>query len=228
MQTAIITFPGSNCDKDMYGALKSLSGREPLNIWHADTSIPQNVDLIAIPGGFSYGDYLRSGAISARSPIMQEVIKAAEKGTYVLGVCNGFQILTESGLLPGTLLRNKGLKFLCKNVNLKVVNNDSNFTKQYKNQQVVSIPIAHHDGNYFADNDTLIKIEAENRIAFRYCDKDGNVSDLANPNGSIANIAGILSENKRVLGMMPHPERAVDILTGGVDGKNLFEGLLSS
>ncbi len=226
MKTAVITFPGSNCDKDMYGALKHLSGTEPLNIWHADNSIPKNIDLITIPGGFSYGDYLRSGAISARSPVMQEVIKAAQRGVYVLGVCNGFQILTESGLLPGTLLRNKGLKFMCKNVNLQVANNDSSFTKQYGKQQIISIPIAHHDGNYFADNSTLTQIEAENRIAFRYCDGQGNFSEHANPNGSIANIAGILNKNKRVLGMMPHPERAVDILTGGVDGIKLFEGLL--
>jgi len=226
MQTAVITFPGSNCDRDMYVALKAAFSKEPLRIWHADTNLPKNIDLIAIPGGFSYGDYLRSGAIAARSPIMQEVIKAANNGAYVLGVCNGFQVLTESGLLPGTLLRNKNLKFMCKTVALKVANNDAAYTKSYKAGAILNIPIAHHDGNYFASADELKEIEDNGRVAFRYCDKQGNTNNDSNPNGSVHNIAGIFSKNKRVLGMMPHPERAVDVLTGGLDGKKLFEGLL--
>ena len=226
MQTAVITFPGSNCDRDMYVALKANFAKEPLRIWHTETSLPKSLDLIAVPGGFSYGDYLRSGAIAARSPIMQEVIKAANSGTYVLGVCNGFQILTESGLLPGTLLRNKNLKFMCKTVRLKVAKNDAAYTKSYKPDEIIKIPIAHHDGNYFASTETLKEIEGDGRIAFRYCDAAGNTNNDSNPNGSIHNIAGVFSKNKRVLGMMPHPERAVDYLTGGIDGKKLFEGLL--
>jgi phosphoribosylformylglycinamidine synthase I len=225
MQSAVITFPGSNCDHDMYVALKTTYSKEPIRIWHADTSLPKGVDLIAIPGGFSYGDYLRSGAISARSPIMQEVVKAAKNGTYILGVCNGFQILTEAGLLPGTLLRNRDLRFICKTVTIKIANSDAGYTKAYKAEEVLNIPIAHHDGNYFASIDVLKEIEDNGRIAFKYCDKDGNVNNVSNPNGSLQNIAGIFSENKRVLGMMPHPERAVDALTGGIDGKKLFEGL---
>ncbi len=226
MQTAVITFPGSNCDRDMYDALKNIMGKNPIRIWHAETSLPENIDLIAIPGGFSYGDYLRSGAIAARSPIMQEVIKAAQRGVYVLGVCNGFQVLTESGLLPGTLLRNRGLKFICKTVSLQVANNDAAFTKNYKAGEVLSIPVAHHDGNYFASSEILKEIEGNNQVAFRYSDLGGNVTDVANPNGSLANIAGVFSSNKRVLGMMPHPERAADSLTGGIDGRRLFESLL--
>lgn len=210
----------------MYDALKATFDKEPIRIWHAETSLPKNIDLIAIPGGFSYGDYLRSGAISARSPIMQEVIAAAKRGAYVLGVCNGFQVLTEAGLLPGTLLRNRDLKFMCKTVNLKVANEDSPFTKAYKPGKILHIPIAHHDGNYFASSDTLKEIEGEGRVAFRYCDDAGNTNFDSNPNGSLHNIAGVLGCNKRVLGMMPHPERAVDSLTGGIDGKKLFEGLL--
>lgn len=226
MQTAVITFPGSNCDRDMYDALKAAFSKEPLRIWHAETSLPKGIDLIAIPGGFSYGDYLRSGAISARSPIMQEVIKAANGGAYVLGVCNGFQVLTEAGLLPGTLLRNRNLKFMCKTVALKVVGGNAAFTKVYKDGEIINVPIAHHDGNYFASSETLKEIEDGGRVAFRYCDAAGNTNNDSNPNGSLHNIAGVFSENKRVLGMMPHPERAVDGLTGGIDGKKLFEGLL--
>jgi phosphoribosylformylglycinamidine synthase len=226
MQTAVITFPGSNCDRDMYVALKATFAKEPLRIWHADASLPKGIDLIAIPGGFSYGDYLRSGAIAARSPIMQEVIKAANAGTYILGVCNGFQILTESGLLPGTLLRNKHLKFMCKTVRLKVANNDAVYTRCYTPQEIINVPIAHHDGNYFASAEELKLLEGEGRVAFRYCDAEGFTNYDSNPNGSLHNIAGVLSKNKRVLGMMPHPERAVDMLTGSIDGKKIFEGLL--
>lgn len=226
MQTAVITFPGSNCDRDMYVALKAIMGVPPIRIWHAETSLPKGIDLIAVPGGFSYGDYLRSGAIAARSPIMREVIEAAKKGTYVLGVCNGFQILTETGLLPGTLLRNRDLKFICKTVSLKVASNDSAFTKQYKPAEVINIPIAHHDGNYFANDEVLKELEANDRVAFRYSDNSGNTNNDSNPNGSLHNIAGIFSSNKRILGMMPHPERAIDSLTGSTHGKKLFDGLL--
>lgn len=226
MKTAVITFPGSNCDRDMYTALKACVDKDPIRVWHGDTSFPEGIDLIAVPGGFSYGDYLRSGAIAARSPIMQEVIAAAKRGVYVLGVCNGFQILTETGLLPGTLLRNRNLKFMCKTVSLKVANTDSAFTKKYSAGEVINIPIAHHDGNYFANSEVLEEIESEGRVAFRYSDNTGKVADEFNPNGSIENIAGVLSSNKRVLGMMPHPERAVDALTAGVDGKKLFEGFV--
>lgn len=226
MQAAVITFPGSNCDRDMYSAIHAITGKKPARVWHADTELPKNIDLIAIPGGFSYGDYLRSGAISARSPIMQEVVAAAKRGAYVLGVCNGFQILTEAGLLPGTMLRNRDLKFLCKTVTLKVANNNSLFTKNYETASLIDIPIAHHDGSYFASNDTLTELKNNDQIAFFYSNKNGKIDETNNPNGSIANIAGVLSENKRVLGMMPHPERAIDILTGGTDGRKLFEGLL--
>ncbi len=225
MQAAVITFPGSNCDRDMFVALKSIMGKEPIRIWHAETALPKGIDLIAIPGGFSYGDYLRSGAIAARSPIMREVVAAAGRGVYVLGVCNGFQILTEAGLLPGTLLRNRSLKFTCKTVSLQVASYDSIFTKNYQPGQILNIPIAHHDGNYFAGNDDLKKIEDNQQVAFRYVDENGGVNANGNPNGSMANIAGILSANKRILGMMPHPERAVDALTGGIDGIKLFAGL---
>ncbi|MCE3232238.1 MAG: phosphoribosylformylglycinamidine synthase [Rickettsiaceae bacterium] len=217
MKAAVIIFPGSNCDRDMYSTIERISGKPAAKIWHAETKLPEGLDLIAVPGGFSYGDYLRSGAMASKSPIMQEVIKSAAKGTYILGVCNGFQILTESGLLPGTLLRNKGLKFLCKTVGLEVDNNDTKFTLGYKKGQQVNFPIAHHDGNYFADSETLKSIEDNGQVAFRYTE---------NPNGSQNNIAGIFDKNKRILGMMPHPERASENLTGGVDGLALFEGLL--
>lgn len=216
MKAAVIIFPGSNCDRDMYETIGSVSGKEPLKIWHADTEIPKDIDFIALPGGFSYGDYLRSGAMSAKSPIMNEVVAAAKRGVYIFGVCNGFQVLTEAGLLPGTLMRNENLKFICKDVSLKVANNESDFTKKYANGQDLSIPVAHHDGNYFADSETLKEIETNNQIAFYYND---------NPNGSINNIAGVFDKNKRILGMMPHPERAVDQNTGGTDGLALFEGL---
>jgi phosphoribosylformylglycinamidine synthase len=217
MKTAVIIFPGSNCDRDMYSTLERLSGKPVAKVWHAETSLPEGLDLIAVPGGFSYGDYLRSGAMASKSPIMQEVIKAAGRGVYVLGVCNGFQILTESGLLPGTLLRNSGLKFLCKTATLEVANNDTKFTSEYKKGQQINVPIAHHDGNYFADADTLKSIEDNGQVAFRY---------VENPNGSINNIAGIFDKNKRILGMMPHPERAAEGLVGGVDGLALFKSLL--
>ena len=214
MKAGVITFPGSNCDRDMYIALKK-SFKDVVKIWHKDTKLPQNLDLIAIPGGFSYGDYLRCGAMAANSNIMKEVIKFGENGGYILGVCNGFQILTETGLLPGTLLRNKDIKFISKTVRLKISNKDSKFTKNYK-KQAIDIPIAHHDGNYFCDTDTLKSLEDNKQIAFRYAN---------NPNGSLNDIAGILNKEKNILGMMPHPERAIDEIVGGIDGFGIFESL---
>lgn len=218
MQSAVIIFPGSNCDRDMITTLHNITGKEPITIWHADHTLPDGLDVIAVPGGFSYGDYLRSGAIAARSPIMKEVVKAAEKGVYVFGVCNGFQILTESGLLPGTLMRNTGLKFICNTTGLRVANNKTAYTGAYQKGQTIQIPIAHHDGNYCIDPDGLKQLQDNEQIAFRYID---------NPNGSIDDIAGIVSPNKRVLGMMPHPERAADKLTGGTDGTPFFESMLA-
>ncbi len=217
MKAAVITFPGSNCDRDMYQTIENITGKPATRVWHADTALPAGLDFIALPGGFSYGDYLRSGAMSAKSPIMQEVIKAAEKGTYILGVCNGFQILTEAGLLPGTLMRNRDLKFICREVEIKTENTDSVFTKGYEKGQILNVPVAHHDGNYFTDSDTLKSIEDNGQVAFRYFGK--------NPNGSINDIAGICSKNRRILGMMPHPERAADDITGSTDGKALFDNL---
>ncbi len=204
--------------------MKNCFATPPQKIWHGDSTLPK-LDLIVVPGGFSYGDYLRSGAMAAHSPIMKEVVAHAKRGGMVLGICNGFQILTESGLLPGTLMRNANLKFLCREVFLKVENTDSPFTRSYKKGQIVNYPIAHHDGNYFADEVTLKKLEDGNRIAFRYVTQDGKVTDEANPNGSRNNIAGILNETKNVLGLMPHPERHADINTGGTDGRILFETL---
>lgn len=217
MKSAVITFPGSNCDRDGFTVLKSI-GLDPVAVWHRDSSLPK-VDLVYLPGGFSYGDYLRSGAMAAQSPIMREVKKHVDAGGYVLGVCNGFQVLTESGLLPGILLRNAKLKFLCKEVMLQVENNQTAFTKKYAKGTKINIPIAHHDGNYFADEATLKSLQDNAQIAFTYVD---------NPNGSQHNIAGILNAKKNVLGMMPHPERHAETLLGGIDGKGVFESLLAA
>lgn len=216
MRAAVVVFPGSNCDRDMAVALKA-AGADVTMVWHKDASLPDGVDLVAVPGGFSFGDYLRCGAIAAQSPICHAVVAHANRGGYVLGVCNGFQVLTETGLLPGALMRNSGLKFICKTVDLKVETSDSAFTEGYNAGDIVAYPVAHHDGNYTVDDDTLSQLRDANRIAFTYCD---------NPNGSVADIAGVLSENRRVLGMMPHPERAVDAGHGGTDGQALFRGLL--
>ena len=216
MRAAVIVFPGSNCDRDMAVALRA-AGADVTMVWHKDASLPDGVDLVAVPGGFSFGDYLRCGAIAANSPICKAVVGHAERGGYVLGVCNGFQVLTETGLLPGALMRNAGLKFICKTVDLKVETSSSAFTEGYNAGDNVGFPIAHHDGNYFADADTLARLKDEDRIAFTYAE---------NPNGSVNDIAGILSENRRVLGMMPHPERAVDQGHGGTDGQALFRGLV--
>jgi phosphoribosylformylglycinamidine synthase len=216
-RSAVITFPGSNCDRDMAVALEQVSGTAPHRVWHGDSELPAGLDFIAVPGGFSYGDYLRSGAMAARSPIMQAVIAAAGRGVPVLGVCNGFQILTEAGLLPGALMRNAGIRFVCKEVALRVENSQSLFTSAYSAGQVIRIPVAHHDGNYFADQATLDRLEGEGRVAFRYAEEC---------NGSARDIAGVLNEAGNVLGMMPHPERAIEAAHGSTDGRALFEAAI--
>lgn len=216
MKAAVIQFPGSNCDRDMAVALRN-AGADVSIVWHKDAALPDGVDLVAIPGGFSFGDYLRCGAIAANSPICRAVVAHAGRGGYVLGVCNGFQVLTETGLLPGALMRNAGLKFICKTSTLRVETDQSAFTEGYAPGRNVNIPIAHHDGNYFADDETLARLKGDDRIAFTYVD---------NPNGSRADIAGVLSENRRVLGMMPHPERAAEPAHGKTDGQRLFAGLI--
>ena len=218
MRTAVIVFPGSNCDRDMAVALRDATGREPAMVWHRDTQLP-DVDLVAVPGGFSYGDYLRSGAMAARSPIMRDVIEKANKGVAVLGVCNGFQILTEAGLLPGALMRNANLSFICRDVDLVVENSQTMFSARYDQGSTVRIPVAHHDGNYFADDATLDRLEGEGRVVFRYAEAC---------NGSRRDIAGIVNDAGNVLGMMPHPERLVQTEQGGTDGKRLFEGLIEA
>ena len=215
MHAAVIVFPGSNCDRDLAVAFEA-AGAKVSMVWHKDTALPEGVDIVGIPGGFSYGDYLRCGAIAANSPICGEVAAHAQRGGYVMGICNGFQVLTETGLLPGALLRNAGLKYICKTVGLRVVTSDSAFTSGYHADSVINIPIAHHDGNYYADADTIARLQGEDRVAFTYTD---------NPNGAQADIAGILSANRRVLGMMPHPERAADAGHGGTDGVALFRAL---
>ena len=219
MSSAVLVFPGSNCDRDLAVAIREVTGRAPAMVWHRETELPANTDFIAIPGGFSYGDYLRSGAMAARSPIMRAVVDAAGKGVPVIGVCNGFQVLTEAGLLPGALMRNAGLHFVCRPVGLKVENSQSIFTSAYSAGEEITIPVAHHDGNYQADPETLDRLEAEGRVAFRYT---GVV------NGSARNIAGILNDAGNVLGMMPHPERALEPAHGNSDGRRLFEGLLEA
>lgn len=222
-KAGVVTFPGSNCDRDMAVALEAVSGEKAIRIWHGDADLPDGLDFIALPGGFSYGDYLRSGAMAARSPVLRAVVDAAERGVPVLGVCNGFQVLTESGLLPGALMRNAGQTFVCRTVDLEVANTNSMFTHGFEQGQTLRIPVAHHDGNYFADETTLDALESEDRVAFRYCD---------NVNGSQRGIAGVLSANGRVLGMMPHPERAIEPAAhpslGGEDGKALFENVINS
>ena len=224
MKSAVIVFPGSNREQDVADAIERATGRQAAHIWHRDTELP-DVDLIVLPGGFSYGDYLRTGAIAARSPIMSEVRRRAERGTPVIGICNGFQILCEAGLLPGVLLTNASLKFICRNVNLKVETSQSLFTQRYSTGQVLSVPVAHHDGNFFADPATLDRIEDKGQVAFRYCDADGNVTPESNRNGSARNIAGVFNDTKNVLGLMPHPENATDPLLGSTDGRPLFDAL---
>ncbi len=215
MRAAVIVFPGSNCDRDLAVAFEQ-AGFQVDMVWHKDAALPKGIDIVGVPGGFSYGDYLRCGAIAAKSPICKAVINHTERGGYALGICNGFQVLTETGILPGALLRNAGLKYICKTVGLKVETSDSVFTGGFNAGDVIGIPIAHHDGNYFADDATLAALRDQDRIAFTYTE---------NPNGSVGDIAGILSENRRVLGMMPHPERAADQGHGGTDGAALFRAL---
>ncbi len=237
MKIGVVIFPGSNCDRDALTTAQNLLGGmwegvagtagSVHPVWHDDSALPA-LDLVIIPGGFSYGDYLRSGAMAAHSPIMREVKKHADAGRYVIGICNGFQILTEAGMLEGALLRNAGLNFLCKDVFLRVEHNDTAFTKHYAKHQVIRVPIAHHDGNFFADDATLNALEDNGQIAFRYVTESGEMTEHANPNGSQRNIAGIRNKKGNVLGMMPHPERVCDALTGGIDGRALFTSLLAA
>jgi phosphoribosylformylglycinamidine synthase len=222
-RAAVITFPGSNCDRDMAAALEAVSGQPAVRVWHGDADLPSGLDLVALPGGFSYGDYLRSGAMAAMSPIMQAVVAAAGRGVPVLGVCNGFQVLTEARLLPGALMRNAGQRFICRTVTLTAENTDTLFTHGFTAGETLRVPVAHHDGNYFADSDTLDRLEGEGRVAFRYAEA---------VNGSARDIAGVLSDNGRVLGMMPHPERAIEPASvnalGGADGRRVFENILTA
>jgi phosphoribosylformylglycinamidine synthase len=219
MKSAVIVFPGSNCDRDLAVAIRDVTGTAPIMLWHGETALPDGIGLIAVPGGFSYGDYLRSGAMAARSPVMRAVADAAGRGVPVLGICNGFQVLTEAGLLPGALMRNAGLNFVCRDVALTVANNQSIFTNRYDAGETVHFPVAHHDGNYTADAETLDRLEGEGRVAYRYAEA---------VNGSARNIAGILNDAGNVIGMMPHPERVIERAHGNEDGRRLFEGLLEA
>jgi phosphoribosylformylglycinamidine synthase subunit PurQ / glutaminase len=216
MKAAVITFPGSNCDRDLAVAFEA-AGFDVARVWHKDTDLPKGMDVVGVPGGFSFGDYLRCGAIAAQSPVSQAIRAHADRGGFVLGICNGFQVLTEMGLLPGVLMRNATLKFVCRTVRLRVATTDSVFTSGYATGATIRIPIAHHDGNYTVDVDTLARLQGDDRIAFSYCD---------NPNGSMADIAGVLSDNRRVLGMMPHPERAIEAAQGSADGRAFFASIM--
>jgi phosphoribosylformylglycinamidine synthase subunit PurQ / glutaminase len=227
MKAAIVVFPGSNRERDAEAALTQVMGKKPVLVWHRDTELP-DVDLVLVPGGFSYGDYLRCGAIAAHSPVLREVKARSEKGMAVIGICNGFQIITEAGLLPGILLRNASLKFVCRNVGLKVETSQSLFTSRYEQGQVLSVPVAHHDGNYFADARTLDELEGNGQVAFRYCGPAGEIGNGYNPNGSARNIAGIFNRTKNVLGLMPHPENAMEALQGSTDGKALFQSMVEA
>jgi phosphoribosylformylglycinamidine synthase subunit PurQ / glutaminase len=227
MKAAVIVFPGSNCDRDMKVAIEQSMGSAPAMVWHGDSELP-DTDLIAIPGGFSYGDYLRCGAIAGNSPIMREVVKKAASGTPVLAVCNGFQIATETGMLPGALLRNANQKFICRDVNLQVASENERFVGAFEKNQIVRFPVAHHDGNFYADDDALERLEGEGQVAFRYSDANGNVSEQTNINGSRNNIAGIYNTAGNILGLMPHPERLISEQLGGTDGKSLFDNLINS
>jgi len=226
MKSSVIVFPGSNCDRDIAVALEKFQIKNQM-VWHNEQNLPKS-DLVVLPGGFSYGDYLRAGCIASKSRIINDVLKHANRGGLLLGICNGFQILIETGLLPGVLLRNKNLRFLSKNIFLKVININNKFCLNYKKKDVVQLPIAHNEGNYFASNELLKKLENENLVAFKYCDKKGDVNEKSNPNGSSNNIAGILNNEKNILGMMPHPERVIDPILSGEDGSIMFESLLKS
>ncbi|MCD0424036.1 phosphoribosylformylglycinamidine synthase subunit PurQ [Rubrivivax sp. JA1024] len=225
MKSAVLVFPGINRERDMARALKLVSGNDAAMVWHAETELPKGTDLVVVPGGFSYGDYLRCGAIAARAPVMDAVRKFAADGGLVLGVCNGFQILCESGLLPGVLMRNARLKFICRDVHLRVERNDTPFTRGYTAGQVIKAPVAHGEGNYEADEDTVKRLEGDGRVLYRYCSPDGEVGESHNINGAAASIAGIVSERGNVLGMMPHPENHVEDIMGCTDGRGLFAGL---
>ena len=225
MRSSVIVFPGSNCDRDIAVALEKMQFKNQM-VWHKETRLPKS-DLIVLPGGFSYGDYLRSGAIAGKSLIIDEVIKVANAGCLILGICNGFQILTETGLLKGTLLRNKNLKFINKDVHIKVINNETKFSNKYKKNQILNINIAHNEGNYFTNSKHLKELKEDNLIAFKYCNENGKINESTNPNGSLENIAGIFNSKKNILGMMPHPERMVEEIVSNKDGINLFSSLLS-
>ena len=227
MQASVVVFPGSNCDRDVKVAIEKITGAKVNMLWHADNAVPQT-DLIVLPGGFAYGDYLRTGAMAAHSPIMRDVVAKAKAGTPVLGICNGFQVLCESGLLPGVLMRNASLKFVCRDVHIKVERTDTPFTKAYARGEIIRIPVAHGDGNYFADTATLDVLEKEGRVVFRYVDREGEPTPASNPNGSQRNIAGICDERRRVVGLMPHPERLFQPLLGGTDGRKMFESVVAS
>ncbi len=227
MNAAVIVFPGSNCDRDVKVALAASMGRAPMMVWHGEATLP-TTDLIVVPGGFSYGDYLRAGAMAAHSPVMREVVARANAGVPVLGICNGFQILIEAGLLPGALLSNAGLKFVCKDVWLRIDQAESPFTSAYARGQVIRFPIAHNEGNYFADDDTLDRLDGDGRIAMRYCGPDGAVDAASNPNGSARNIAGVFDAGRTVLGLMPHPERLAEAALGGTDGRAMFDRLATA
>jgi phosphoribosylformylglycinamidine synthase I len=223
----VVVFPGSNCDHDAYHAAKHVMGQDAEFIWHKETDL-RDADVIILPGGFSYGDYLRTGAIARFSPVMQEVVRFANNGGTVIGICNGFQVLLEAGLLPGVMLRNRSLRFVCKFIHLKVENASTRFTSECQKDDVLKIPIAHGDGNYFASDDVVKSLEDNNQVVFRYCETDGGITDEANPNGSLHNIAGIINANGNVMGMMPHPERASELELGSADGKKIFESLIHS
>ena len=227
MKAAVVVFPGSNCDRDVMVALEASAGRAPAAVWHDDHALPP-CDLIVLPGGFAHGDYLRAGAMAARAPVMEAVVRRAQGGTPVLAICNGFQVATEAGLLPGALMRNAGLRFVCRWVTLRVETTGSPFTAGYEPGQVVRMPLAHHDGNYCADAETLARLEGEGLVAFRYVSGAGETGAVANPNGSVAHIAGILNPARTVLGLMPHPERAAEPALGGADGRIMFDSLVEA
>lgn len=226
MKAGVVVFPGSNCDHDCYHVLKHVMGVETVFLWHKDTDL-QGVDLVIFPGGFSYGDYMRCGAIASHSPIVESIVKFANNGGFVWGICNGFQVLTETGLLPGALIRNNGLKFICKDVSLTIANTDTPFTNYYSDGELIKIPIAHMDGNYYIDDNGYNDLLFHKQIVFRYCDGKGNINDKSNPNGSIENIAGIVNKERNVLGMMPHPERCAEDILTGTDGLNMFKSIKS-
>ena len=227
MKAGVVVFPGSNCEREVADAIANASGKPAVMLWHRDSEIPK-LDLIVLPGGFSYGDYLRTGAMAAHSPVMKSVKEQAQKGVRVLGICNGFQILAEAKMVPGVLRRNKTLKYVCKDIFMRVEANDTPFTSKYKNGQVISYPVGHGEGNYYAPDDTIKQLEDKNLIALRYCNADGKLTDDANPNGSIKNIAGVYNESRNVLGLMPHPDRCADAVLGKTDGKIMFESLVAS